>query len=86
MNLNFFGLRQTPFGDTDSSSMFWTAKRQDLATLFRRALVERQGMLVLTGEEGSGKTTSPECLYNSRKTGSSYSTLRGDCAAYARTP
>ena len=57
MNLNFFGLRQTPFGDTDSLSMFWTAKRQDLATLFRRALVERQGMLVLTGEEGSGKTT-----------------------------
>ena len=56
MNLNFFGLRQTPFGDIDSSSLSWTAKRRELAALFRRALVDQQAILVLTGEEGSGKT------------------------------
>ena len=44
--------------------MFWTAKRQELATLFRHALVDRQGMLVLTGEEGSGKTA-----FRSRRVG-----------------
>ena len=64
MNLNFFSLGQTPFGDADPLSLFWTAKRQDLATLFRRALVERQGMLVLTGEEGSGKTTFVRAVFD----------------------
>ena len=56
MNLSFFGLRKTPFGDVDSSSLFWTAKRRELASQFRHALVDREGILVLTGEEGSGKT------------------------------
>ena len=57
MYLNYFGLRQTPFGDIDSSSLFWTPKRRELASQFHHALAERQGMFVLTGEEGSGKTT-----------------------------
>jgi type II secretory pathway predicted ATPase ExeA len=57
MNLNFFGLRHTPFGDVDSSSLFWTPKRRELAAQFHHVLTERQGMVVLTGEDGSGKTT-----------------------------
>lgn len=57
MYLKFFDLRQTPFSDADSSSLFWTPKRQELADLFRHAIIERHGMTVLTGEEGSGKTT-----------------------------
>lgn len=65
MYLKFFGLRQTPFSDADMSSPFWTPKRQELATLFRQALVERQGMTALTGEEGSGKTTFVRAVFAS---------------------
>lgn len=57
MNLHFFGLRQTPFGDVGSASLFWTPKRRELAAQFCHTLTERQGMAVLTGEDGSGKTT-----------------------------
>lgn len=57
MNLNFFGLRQNPFGNVASSPLFWTPKRRELATQFRHILTSRQGMVVLTGEDGSGKTT-----------------------------
>ena len=65
MYLQFFGLRQTPFSDVDTSSPFWTPKRQELATLFRQAIVEQQGMTVLTGEEGSGKTTLVRAVFAS---------------------
>ena len=57
MYLKFFALRQTPFGDADISSLFWTPKRQELATLLQNVIVERKGMTVLTGEDGSGKTS-----------------------------
>lgn len=64
MYLNFFGLRQTPFGEVDLASLFWTPQRQDLAAAFYRTLVERRGMLMLTGEEGSGKTTFVRAVLN----------------------
>ena len=56
MYLNFFGLRKTPFGDVGSSSLIWTQQRQDLAAKFHRVIADRQGVTVLTGEDGSGKT------------------------------
>jgi|GEM_PF-912848 len=65
MYLKFFGLSQTPFSDVDTSSPFWTPKRQELVTLFRQAIVEQQGMTVLTGEEGSGKTTFVRAVFAS---------------------
>ena len=67
MNLSFFGLRKTPFGDVDSSSLFWTAKRRELVSQFRHALVDREGILVLTGEEGSGKNTAGRNLVVDRE-------------------
>lgn len=64
MSLNFFGLRQSPFGEANPTSLFWTPQRQDLATTMRRTLAERQGMVMLTGENGSGKTTFIHAVLN----------------------
>jgi type II secretory pathway predicted ATPase ExeA len=64
MFLNFFGLRQTPFGEANPPSLFWTPQRQDLAATIRRTLAERQGMVMLTGEDGSGKTTFVHAVLN----------------------
>src|SRR5882757_8094344 len=54
----YFGLRENPFTATPSSRFFWVnrAYQEAYATLLS-GIRDRKGFLLLTGEEGTGKTT-----------------------------
>src|SRR5262252_8690646 len=56
--LGHFGLRQNPFALSPNSKSFHSTSGHDEALLHLVFGVEtRQGLMVLTGEPGSGKTT-----------------------------
>ncbi len=58
MYLNFYGLREAPFGPTPDPRFLFQSKRhrEALAQLIY-GVAERKGFIVLTGEIGTGKTT-----------------------------
>jgi general secretion pathway protein A len=55
---SFFGLSVSPFGNTpDPNFLFETASCSGALTRLTRAIVDRRGIAVLTGDAGTGKTT-----------------------------
>lgn len=58
MYLEFFGLTDKPFKNTPDPAFFYSSKnhRKVLATL-SQAIHDRSGLILLTGEIGTGKTT-----------------------------
>jgi len=63
MDASFFGLRHRPFPATPDTSCYYpaTSHEQALARLLR-GLEDGEGVLVLTGEPGTGKTLLGHCL------------------------
>jgi general secretion pathway protein A len=56
--LHFYELAKAPFSPSaDSEFLYWSPARQELRQTFVRAIAERKGLMMLTGEEGVGKTT-----------------------------
>lgn len=56
--LNFYGFDNAPFcpGATPEA-LYWSPLRQQLCGRLGHAIAERKGLIMLTGEEGIGKTT-----------------------------
>lgn len=58
MYATYFGLREYPFGLTSDPRFFYPAPLYQGAYIsIRSAIRERQGLILLTGEPGTGKTT-----------------------------
>ncbi len=58
MYLSFYGLKIKPFQINTSPSFFWLGEKQNEAlTIFKYGLSKMPGILLLTGDAGSGKTT-----------------------------
>lgn len=56
--LHFYELTKAPFSPSPATEFpYWNPARQELRRTFGRAIAERKGLLMLTGEEGIGKTT-----------------------------
>lgn len=65
MYLQYYGLKQTPFSITATGSCFFQSDYHEeaLANLLY-GINERKGMIMLTGEVGTGKTTTCKVLMN----------------------
>ncbi|HEV3202939.1 MAG TPA: AAA family ATPase [Gemmataceae bacterium] len=63
MDLNHFGLKQRPFQNGLDSAWYYpaTTHEQALARL-RQAIQEEEGLVLVTGEPGTGKTMLLQCL------------------------
>jgi len=58
MYTEYFGLREEPFTDTPDPQFFYTSPTcQQAYTALLAGIRERRGLLLLTGEAGTGKTT-----------------------------
>jgi general secretion pathway protein A len=58
MYLNFYGLREVPFGPTpDPKFLFQSTRHREALAQLIYGVTERKGFIVLTGEIGTGKTT-----------------------------
>ena len=58
MYLQFYGLRETPFGPTpDPKFLFQSTRHREALAQLIYGVRERKGFIVLTGEIGTGKTT-----------------------------
>src|SRR2546423_1306731 len=58
-----FGLRKRPFPATPDSSCYYPATSHERAlALLQRALADGEGVVVLTGAPGTGKTLLCHCL------------------------
>src|SRR5205823_14826356 len=58
-----FGLRQRPFPATPDSACYYPATGHERALARRRhAIDDQQGLVLLTGEPGTGKTLLGHCL------------------------
>jgi general secretion pathway protein A len=58
MYLNFYGLREVPFGPTpDPKFLYQSARHREALAQLIYGVQERKGFIVLTGEIGTGKTT-----------------------------
>ena len=58
MYLNFYGLREVPFGPTpDPKFLFQSTRHREALAQLIYGVQERKGFIVLTGEIGTGKTT-----------------------------
>lgn len=58
MYKDFFGLRQDPFRlSPDPSFLFLTDQHREALSALTLAILQRKGLVVLTGEVGTGKTT-----------------------------
>src|SRR5215469_2144202 len=54
----FFGIQKDPFGLTpDPSFLFLTDQHREALSGLTLALLQRKGLVVLSGEVGTGKTT-----------------------------
>jgi type II secretory pathway predicted ATPase ExeA len=63
MEAPYFGLRQRPFPTTPDSSVYYPATTHELAlNRLLQGLREDEGLLLLTGEPGAGKTLLCHCL------------------------
>lgn len=65
MYLDYWGLRQLPFGNVPDSNLFFESPQHEEA-LFRLlyAVKQHKGVAMLTGEVGSGKTTVSRTFIN----------------------
>jgi general secretion pathway protein A len=58
MYLNYFNLGESPFQISTDPKFLWVGKQQEeVLSAFDRSLVDNQGLFVLTGDIGTGKTT-----------------------------
>jgi len=58
MYLNYFKLAESPFQISTDPKFLWIGKQQgQILSAFDRSLVDNQGLFVLTGDIGTGKTT-----------------------------
>jgi type II secretory pathway predicted ATPase ExeA len=58
MYTRYFGLREYPFGLTSDLRFFYNAPlHEETYTHLRAAVCDRKGLILLTGEPGTGKTT-----------------------------
>jgi general secretion pathway protein A len=58
MYLEFYGLKEAPFGLTpDPRYIFKTESHLEVAAMIRYAIEHNKGLVVVTGEVGTGKTT-----------------------------
>lgn len=65
MYQNFFGLTDKPFSVTpDTRFLFLSPQHQGVINTLLYGIREKKGFLVLTGEVGTGKTTSIRALLN----------------------
>jgi general secretion pathway protein A len=63
MYMHFFGLRENPFsGSPDPRYLFLTPQTQNALNQLTYGIETRQGLILLTGEVGTGKTTVINCL------------------------
>ena len=63
MYKNFFGLRNNPFNvNPDPRFLYFTPKTQRALAELTYGLQNRKGLILLTGEVGTGKTTLINCL------------------------
>jgi len=58
MYLKYFKLAESPFQISTDPKFLWVGKQQEqVLSAFDRSLVDNQGLFVLTGDIGTGKTT-----------------------------
>ncbi len=62
MYLEFYGLKDKPFGKTPDPEMLFLSRRHEEALARMEQAVEDRELLLLTGEIGSGKTTLSRAL------------------------
>jgi general secretion pathway protein A len=63
MYLQFFGLREAPFGPTpDPKFLFQSTRHREVLAELVYGVRERKGFIVLIGESGTGKTTLVRAL------------------------
>ena len=66
MYLSFFGLKKKPFQITTNPAFFYLgAQQKEALTIFTHGLAKMPGLLLLTGDSGSGKTTFINVFLNS---------------------
>ena len=59
MYLEFYGLKEMPFGLTpDPRYIFKTESHLEVLATLRYAIEHNKGLVVITGEVGTGKTTT----------------------------
>lgn len=65
MYLNYYGLKQSPFSITATGSCFYQSDYHEEALAHvLYGINERKGLILLTGEVGTGKTTTCKVLMN----------------------
>jgi general secretion pathway protein A len=58
MYKNFFGLKDSPFNvSPDPRYLYWTKTTQEALSVLTYGIKSRKGIMLLTGEVGTGKTT-----------------------------
>jgi general secretion pathway protein A len=63
MYTNFFGLRENPFNiNPDPRFLYLTLQTQKVLDQLTHGIQNRKGLILLTGEAGTGKTTLINCL------------------------
>lgn len=66
MYLNHFKLAESPFQISTDPKYLWVGKQQEqVLSAFNRSLVDNQGLFVLMGDIGTGKTTLVHAFVNS---------------------
>lgn len=65
MYCNFYGLKEEPFNVTaDPNFLFFSRKHQEAFSHLKYGIEQRKGIIVLTGEIGTGKTTLCRAFLN----------------------
>ncbi|GAB6192209.1 ExeA family protein [Desulfocastanea catecholica] len=65
MYLSFYGLKQKPFQSSANPSFIWLGKmHKKVLAILQYGILQNQGILVLTGDVGTGKTTLVNALIN----------------------
>src|SRR5260370_23726461 len=58
MYKNFFGLKDSPFNvSPDPRYLYWAKTTQEALSVLTYGIKRRKGIMLLTGEVGTGKTT-----------------------------
>ncbi|TKB25940.1 AAA family ATPase [Desulfopila sp. IMCC35006] len=65
MYLSFYGLKLKPFQNSTNPSFFWFGEKQkETLAIFKYGISKMPGILLLTGDVGTGKTTLVNALLN----------------------
>ena len=66
--LDYYGLKEKPFQDTVNPEFLWLGERQlQIYGAIKHRTIKTQGLTLLTGETGTGKTVFLNCLAESLK-------------------